>query len=315
MSDLPDLQTILNSSEEAPQTGHTGVVTLLGRPNTGKSTLLNTMLGCHLAAVSDKPQTTRKQLLGIYNDRDSQLMFLDAPGVHHAKLAIDEAMDLSISKSLDEADVVVCMLDPTREPGAEDALVSQLAAKSAKPVLLILNKSDISTKEQQERALEFYRQSVPDSPVVYLTATEKSSVARLIAKLKMMLPVGPFLFDRDNITDVYERDIAAELIREVLLEELQKEIPHCIAVTIDFWHVLKDRIEISATLNLERENHKGIVIGQGGKMIKRLRQRSSEKIANFCQTAISLELHIKIVPNWRKKLNYLRDFKLLPGKE
>jgi len=315
MNELPDLSEILSGGGEEPPQGRTGFVALLGRPNTGKSTLLNTLLGCHLAAVSNKPQTTRKQLLGIYNDADSQIMFLDAPGVHHAKLAIDEAMDLSIGKALDDADILVCMVDPTRESGAEDEMVAQLALKAGKPTLIVLNKADISTVEQRSVALDFYRERLAASQVFQLTATDKASAELLVARLKEMLPVGPFLFDREEITDVYERDVAAELIREVLLEELQKEIPHCIAVTIDYWHATRSGIDISATLNLERENHKGIIIGQGGKMIKRIRVRSCEKISQFCHAKITLELHIKIVPNWRKKQYFLKDFKLLPEKE
>ncbi len=314
-TELPDLKTILAGTDDAPPTGRTGVIALLGRPNTGKSTFLNTLLGCHLAAVSNKPQTTRRQLLGIYNDQDSQLLFLDAPGVHHAKLAIDEAMDLSISRSLDEADLIVCLADPTREPGPEDFMVAQLAARSAKPLLLVLNKADLATPEQQRQTLDFYRQELPDAPETTMTATDPASVARLVGLLKARLPIGPFLFDRDNITDAYERDIAADLIREVLLEELQQEIPHCIAVTIDAWKATDKAIDVSATLNLERENHKGIVIGQGGRMIRHLRQLASARLAEFCQAKVNLELHIKIVPNWRKQLRSLRDFKLLPGKD
>jgi len=306
-----NLQDLQAEALRPPPSGRTGFVALLGRPNTGKSTLLNTLLGCHLAAVSNKPQTTRKQLLGIYNDDDSQILFLDAPGVHQSKLAIDEAMDLSICKALEEADVLVCLLDPLREPGTEDGMVALLAAKSAKPVLLVLNKTDASTPEQRQQMLEFYRHDLPEAPVFNLTATSKESAHELIGVLKTMLPEGVFLFDRESITDVYERDVAAELIREALLEELQQEIPHCIAVTIDSWTAQESGIAISATLNLERENHKGIIIGQGGRMIRHLRQLASDKIARFCQTKVTLALHLKIVPNWRKKNNQLRNFKLL----
>jgi len=306
-----NLEELQAAALAPPPSGRTGFVALLGRPNTGKSTLLNTLLGCHLAAVSNKPQTTRKQLLGIYNDDDSQIMFLDAPGVHQSKLAIDEAMDLSICKALEEADVLVCLLDPLREPGAEDGMVALLAAKAAKPALLVLNKTDASTAEQRQQMLEFYRHDLPEAPAFNLTATDKASAQELIGILKTMLPEGPFLFDRESITDVYERDVAAELIREALLEELQQEIPHCIAVTIDSWKEQESGIAIEATLNLERENHKGIIIGQGGRMIRHLRNLSAEKIARFCQTKVTLALHLKIVPNWRKKNSQLKNFKLL----
>ncbi len=291
--------------------GRTGCVALLGRPNTGKSTLLNTALGCHLAAVSSKPQTTRKRLLGIYNDADSQILFLDTPGVHVAKIALDEAMDLSIARVIDEADIVVCMLDPTRPPGEEDQMAAKLAGDCGKPVLLSLNKSDLTNQEQRQKHLDFYHQYLPACPSFSLVAVQAESVQRFLEHLKQLLPVGDFLFDREDITNVYERDIAAELIREALLEELQQEIPHCIAVTVDAWREQGERVLVEATLHLEREAHKGIVIGQNGRMIKKLRQSAKYKIGKFCQREIKLSLFLKISPQWRKRKQFLRQIDLL----
>lgn len=293
------------------ESGRTGFVALLGRPNTGKSTLLNTLLGCHLAAVSDKPQTTRKRMLGVYNDADSQIMFLDAPGVHTAKIAIDEAMDLAIQRVLEDADLLACMLDPTRAPGEEDRMTAQLAADCGKTVLLLLNKTDLASSEQCQKSLAFYRQFLPDCPSFALVALQPESVQKFLVYLKKLLPEGVFLFDREEITNVYERDIAAELIREALLEELQQEIPHCIAVVVDSWKTQPDRLLVEATLHLEREAHKGIVIGQGGKMIKKLRQLARAKIAKFCQQKVELSLFLKISPNWRKRKQFLKEINLL----
>ena len=295
-----------------PQKGHTGYVALLGRPNTGKSTFLNTVLGCHLAAVSAKPQTTRKSMLGIYNDADSQIIFLDAPGVHPYHIAIDEAMSESVNKVMADADLVICLVDPTRPPGKEDGMVAELAALCGKPVLLVLNKTDLSTPAQRQASLAFYQQKLPYAESYLMTATDAASSQGLIDRLKAQLPIEIFLYDREEVTTAYERDIAAELIRETLLEKLQDEIPHCIAVTVDAWKNMSETdILVRATLILEREAHKGIVIGRGGAMIKAIRRLAQAKISELCQGAnIILELTIKVIQNWRKHKQFLKDIRL-----
>ena len=305
-----DLQEILSQKDDH-RIGRTGYVALLGRPNTGKSTLLNTVLHRHLAAVSPKPQTTRKYLLGIYTDDDSQILFLDAPGIHSGKIAIDEAMDASIRRVMHDADVVVCMVDPTREPGAEDGLAVAAAVKSKKPVIIAINKNDVATEEQVAASLEFYRKSLPDAPVVRIVALDIEKVQSLLTLIKERLPEGPFLYSEDEMTDVYERDVAAELIRETLLEELKQEVPHCVAVTIDSWKESGNRISIEATLNVEREGHRGIILGQGGSMIKHIRECATTKIAEFCGVRINLRLFVKVVPDWRNRKRFLKDIKLM----
>ena len=295
-----------------PPKGHTGYVALLGRPNTGKSTFLNTVLGCHLAAVSAKPQTTRKSMLGIYNDADSQIIFLDAPGVHPYHIAIDEAMAESVGKVMADADIVICLIDPTRAPGQEDGMVAELAARCGKPVLLVLNKTDLSTPSQRQTSLAFYQQKLPAAESYLMTANDAASAQGLIDRLKTLLPFEIYLYDREEVTTAYERDIAAELIRETLLEKLQDEIPHCIAVTVDSWKSMSETdILVRATLILEREAHKGIVIGRGGAMIKAIRRSAQGKISELCQGAhIILELTVKVIPNWRKHKQFLKDIRL-----
>lgn len=305
-----DLQAIIKDAKQTTF-GKTGYVALLGRPNTGKSTLLNTLLNRHLAAVSNKPQTTRKFLLGILTDDDSQVLFLDAPGIHAAKLAIDEAMDESIRRVMEDADVVVCMIDPTRPPGAEDLMAATAAANAKKPTILAVNKVDQANQEQIAENLRFYQERVPDAPAVQIVALERERSLELLRRIKALLPEGPFMYDADELTDVYERDIAAEMIREVLLTELKQEVPHCVAVTIDTWKELQSKILVEATLNIERESHKGIILGQGGKMIKHIRQLSVQKISEFCGTRIDLRLFVKVVPDWRKRKQFLKDIKLM----
>lgn len=294
-----------------PRTGITGYVALLGRPNTGKSTLVNTVLNRHLAAVSDKPQTTRKYLLAIHTDDDSQIMFLDAPGVHVSKIAIDEAMDNSVARVLEDADVLVCMVDPTREPGEEDGLTAQRAKDNGKPAIIAINKVDVATPEQIALSLAFYRRFLPNAPTVQLVALDSTRVQDLVALIKSMLPRGIFLYDAEEMTDVYERDVAAELIREVLLQELKQEVPHCMAVTVDTWKEKEHKLMVGATLYIERENHKGIIIGQGGKMIKCLRHHSALKIAEFCGTRVDLTLFVKVVPDWRRRKQFLKEIRLM----
>ena len=305
-----DLQEILSQKDDH-RIGKTGYVALLGRPNTGKSTLLNTVLHRHLAAVSPKPQTTRKYLLGIQTDEDSQILFLDAPGIHSGKIAIDEAMDASIRRVMKDADVVVCMVDPTREPGEEDGLAVNAAVHSKKPVIIAINKNDVAKEEQVAVSLEFYRRSLPDAPVVRIVALERDKVEPLLTLIKERLPEGPFLYSDDEMTDVYERDVAAELIRETLLEELKQEVPHCVAVTIDSWKAEGKRVSIEAMLNVERPGHRGIILGQGGNMIKHIRQCATAKIAEFCEAKVTLSLFVKVVPDWRNRKRFLKDIRLM----
>ncbi len=295
-------------TEEKPlRFGKTGYVALLGRPNTGKSTLLNTLLKQHIAAVSPKPQTTRKHLLGIYTDDDSQILFLDAPGIHRCKIAIDDSMDRSINRVLKDADIIVCMTDPTREPGDEDSLAAERAAASKKPTIIAINKIDVADKDGIKKCTEFYHSILPNAQVIEIAAIDEKRSLPLLNALKKRLPSGPFSYDEDEITDVYERDIAAEFIRETLLEQLKQEVPHCVAVVIDKWVEKGSRVSISATLHIEREGHRGIIIGKGGERIKAIRESATKRIEEFLQTRVTLSLFVKVTPDWRNNKKFLTD--------
>ena len=295
---------------ETQREGATGYVALIGRPNTGKSTFLNTVLHQHLAAVSSKPQTTRKHLLGILTDEDSQILFLDTPGIHQAKLALDAAMDKSILRVLSDADVVVCLVDPTRKPGAEDALAAERAKSVKKPTVVVLNKCDIATPEQIAEMEAKYREYFPQAPFFQMTALEEASCQPVVSFLKGLLPRGPFLYDEDELTDVYEREIAQEFIRETLLEQLRQEVPHCIAVQVDKWQEKEKKISIGATLYIERAGHKAIVIGKGGERIRQIRLASAEKIHKFCGKLIDLSLFVKLREDWRDNKRFLNEIGL-----
>lgn len=289
--------------------GRVGYVALLGRPNTGKSTLLNTLLDFHLAAVSAKPQTTRRQLLGIASGRDYQLLFVDAPGVHEPQDELGEAMLNAVRGALRDADVVVCVTDPTREPGAEDRLVAELAAKAGKPTLLALNKEDISTGAQRRATEAFYRQVLPaDVPALTVAAVARASLAPLVEAIKERLPEGPFLFPADTLTTAYERQIGAELIREALLEILRDEVPHATAVTIETWDESHEPRHINATLHVERASQKAIIIGERGAQIKHIRQVACDKLKELLDAPVFLELWVKVSKDWRRHQTSLRDF-------
>ncbi|MEI8079881.1 MAG: GTPase Era [bacterium] len=295
--------------------GHVGFVALLGRPNTGKSTLLNSVLDYHLAAVSPRPQTTRRRLLGVYSTDGMQALFLDTPGVHAGGGPLDEAMQEGVRRALHDADVVVLMADPTRLPGqAEDQKVLELAIAAHKPVILVLNKRDVTNAEQQEAVRAFFAPSLPPAtPVVHISALNKGSLGPLLAAIRARLPEGPFLYPADMLTDTIERHVGAELIREVLLDLLSAELPHAIAVEIEAWKELHDQREISAVLHVERDSQKRIVIGEGGRMIKQIRDDAKKKLAELCGAPVHLDLWVKVSDDWRKNKNRLGEFGLLPG--
>ena len=296
------------SGDDWPR-GRVGHVALLGRPNTGKSTLLNALLDFHLAAVSPKPQTTRRQLLGIASGAGYQFLFLDTPGVHEPQDELGEAMLNAVRGALRDADVVVCITDPTREPGAEDRLVAELGARAGKPVVLLLNKRDVHKPEQRQVTEAFYRQILPsDTLSLAVTALEPRTLEPLVEAIRARLPEGPFLYPADTLTTAFERQIGAELIRETLLDVLRDEVPHATAITIESWDESREERRISATLHVERDSQKAIIIGERGLQIKEIRQIACEKLEALVDAPVFLELWVKVSKDWRRHRTSLRDF-------
>ncbi|MBT3381621.1 MAG: GTPase Era [Lentisphaerae bacterium] len=290
-------------------TGQVGYVALLGRPNTGKSTLLNTLLELRIAAVSAKPQTTRRQLLGIYSDANTQLLFLDVPGVHRPKHALDEAMSHIIGRALEDADIILCMADPTRPQGDEDSLVAELAASAEQPVVLCVNKSDIASAEELDAAEAFYLERLgSDTPACRVCSLRRPALEPLLAKLLPLLPAGPFFYSGDEVTDVFERDLAVDLIREVLLEELREEVPHTMAVEIDSWKDTGKRSRVEAVLYVEHDRHKGIVLGRKGSMLRHLQKRAGARLSALCDRPVELRFWVKVAADWRKRSRRVQDF-------
>ena len=293
-------------------TGRTGHIAIVGRPNTGKSTFLNTVLGCHLAPVSAKPQTTRRRLLGIWSQPGLQGLFLDTPGLFEGDTELDRAMEQGIRRSLEDADVVLCLADPLREPGAEDRRVAGFLRDAAKPVLVGVNKSDLATPEQVAAASAWWAETLPDAPRFTFSAVERKTLDAVLDALAKRLPEGPFLYDPETLTDAFERDIGADLIRETVLEELRDEVPHAVAVEIEAWKEddAANRRAVRAVLHVERPGQKAILIGRGGEMIKVLTRRSREKLETLCGMKVKLDLHVRVTADWRRKREALKTFGL-----
>ncbi len=288
-----------------------GYVALLGRPNAGKSTLLNTVLGQHLAPVSRQPQTTRRRLLGIANGDRWQILFLDVPGVHRPSNELGRSLQRTVERALGEADAVLCLADPTREPGEEDGMVAAHARGVRVPVLVAVNKCDAAEPAQVERAEAYWAGQLPAAPRFRISALDAATLQPLLEALARSLPEGPFLYPSEQLTDSPERDVGAELIREACLERLRQEVPHAVAVTIDEWREDQDPIRVQATIHVERESQRGIVIGRGGAMIADIRRAAAEKLTELCGAPVQVRLWVKVSPDWRERRAMLRDFRLL----
>jgi GTP-binding protein Era len=290
--------------------GRVGYIALLGRPNTGKSTFLNTLLDYHLSAVSSKPQTTRRNWMGIFNDAGSQMLFLDCPGVHVSQNKLDESMEKSIMRAIKESDAVLCLFDPTRAPGAEDRLVTEFAktVTGHRTLLVAVNKVDVATSNQLHAMLAFIDTYMPGKQIFKFSAKTKDGIPELLAALKAALPEGPFLFPADIMTDAMERQIAQDLIREAVLDTLSQEVPHCIAVTVDSYEEKPKAVAIRATLHVETDGQKGIVIGRGGERLTQINGDAIKRLREIIDMPVRLKLHVKVDPGWRNSLAKLREF-------
>ncbi len=288
--------------------GKVGYAVLLGRPNTGKSTFLNTALEYHLAPVSPKPQTTRRRLLGVFSARDAQILFLDTPGVHEAPDALHQAMMEAVRRALADADVILCLADSTRKPGTEDELAASAAAQAGKPVLLLVNKADIAEPAMLAETQAWWKERLPAAEQRVITATSRTDVLNVLELAKTHLPQGPFLYDPEILTTDYERDIGAELIREAVLETLREEVPHATAVEVEEWKETDERVRVKAVLHVERDSQKGILIGRGGQMLKLLRKAAVARLEPMCGRPVSIELFVKVTDHWRRDKAAIRRF-------
>ena len=280
-----------------------GFVTLIGRPNVGKSTLMNHLIGQKIAITSDKPQTTRNRIQTVYTDDRGQIIFLDTPGIHKAKNKLGEYMVNVAEHTLKEVDVVLWL-------GAGERHIAEQLSKVSTPVILVINKID--TVKVQEEILTFiaaYKDVCNFAEIVPLSALKEKNTDLLLDLIFKYLPYGPQFYDEDTVTDQPMRQIAAELIREKALRLLDDEIPHGIAVVIE---QMKERsngiIDIEASIVCERESHKGIIIGKGGSMLKKIGTVARREIENMMETKVNLQLWVKVRKEWRDSELYMKNY-------
>ncbi len=289
----------MNEQEEVFKVGFVAVI---GRPNVGKSTLINAMLGQKIAAVSPKPQTTRRIQLGIYTDEQVQIIFMDTPGIHKPIHKLGEFMNKSAVETLEDADLLLWLVDASVNPTEEDKIVSSRlkALKGSPTVLLALNKIDLIPADILDKRQVDYLRLYEDAEPLRMSAAVGLGIDHLIERMTALLPEGAPFYDEDQVTDMYERDIAAELIREAALLHLRDEIPHAIAVRIDeFQERSETNAYIGATILVERDSQKGIVIGKGGEMLKQIGSTARSSIEEMSGRKIFLELRVKVNKNWR----------------
>jgi GTPase len=296
----------------APDEGllqHSGFVAVVGRPNVGKSTLMNRILGEKIAIVSPKPQTTRLSQLGIYTQPGVQVVFVDTPGIHQPRHRLGEFMVQVAIDALRDADLILFVVDLSQPPNDEDKRVAELVreARSASPVLLALNKIDRLSPEKIQPNADAYRALVPDADWTTLSATKGNGVDDVLKRVIDKLPAGPQFFPEDQLSDTALRDIVAEIIREKVLLNTEQEVPHAVAVEIqEFKERSPSLTYIGANIYVERDSQKGILIGKHGAMLKKISSEARADIENLLGTKVYLELWVKVLKDWRRDANVLR---------
>ena len=286
-----------------------GYVALVGKPNVGKSTLLNDYVGQMIAAVSAKPQTTRRRQMGIITLDNAQIVFVDTPGMHKGAYKLRRFINEEAKFALMDADLILFIVDASLPQDSEDeALAAEIAALKEPPqVLLVLNKIDLIPPDLVPERWEQFSKLMAFTDVVQISALTAPGREQLLEKVIDMLPEGPRYFPEDQITDIYEKDIAEDLVRAAALENLHEEVPYGIFVRVDDYKVRNDNLRyIHATILVERDSHKGIVIGKRGSMIKKISTEARQKIEELSGEKVYLELKVKVEKNWRNNQDFLR---------
>jgi GTP-binding protein Era len=309
-------------SEQEPQLGDSsgerehraGFVALLGRPNAGKSTLLNRLVGEKVAIVSDKPQTTRTQIRGILTRPEGQVVFVDTPGIHKPGYALNRRMMSSVADALASVDLVLLLVDATSSPGAGDAFARDLVARSGKPALLVLNKVDrVRNKSALLPILESRSAAGEYVDVVPISAAKGTNVDTLVDLVISHLPEGPPLFAEDEYTDQPMRTLAAELVREQILQAMGEELPYVTAVLVERWEETDDLATIYCLVLVERSSQKAIVIGKGGQQLKEIGTRARLQIEEILGKRVFLQIHVTVREQWRNDERVLRSLGLDEG--
>ena len=302
------LQELRAGKSEGPI--RSGFVAIIGRPNVGKSTLMNHLIGQKVAITSRKPQTTRNRILTVYNDARGQIVFLDTPGIHRAKSKLGEYMVTAAEGTLRDADVVLWLVEPASFIGEGEQHIAKLLNEAKRPVILVLNKTDKVKKGEIPEILRKYEGLCEFAEVCEVAAISSTNIQAVPDAIFKLLPEGPRFFDEDTITDQPERQIVAEMIREKALRSLGEEIPHGIAVVIE---QMKDRedgklTDIEATLVCEKNSHKGIVIGKGGSMLKKIGTEARAEIEQLLSRRVNLKLWVKVRKDWRNSELLVKNY-------
>jgi GTP-binding protein Era len=295
-----------------------GFVSILGRPNAGKSTLLNALVGQKVAIVADKPQTTRTAIQGVMTTPEAQVIFIDTPGIHRSSSAINRRMMDAVRGSLEERDLFIFTVDAAKAFTEEDEMALGTLRKGRSPVIAAFNKIDeIASKQQLLPVLEEYQKHFAFEEYLPISAKTGEGLEELRAQVVRRMPEGPEYFPPDHITDQPARFLAAELIREKILQATRQEVPHSVTVVVDKWEEEAPILRIYATIFVERDGQKAIVIGARGAMLKRIGTLAREEMEKLFDTRIYLDLHIKVEPGWREKNAFLNslDWRTMAGRD
>lgn len=304
---MSDLDTVFDDSW--PEDHRSGVIAVVGRPNVGKSTLLNSILGQKIAIVTPKPQTTRKQQLGIYTEEHGQVLFVDTPGLHKPHNKLGEYMMTVAEDALRDADLILWVLDVSVMPEDADKHIAETVTRlrGDTPVILVLNKSDLVKEKTLDAHRDAYAEMVENIASVSVSALKGEGVSELVAFLLEQLPLGPRYYPADQVSETNMRFIAAEVIREKIILSTEQEIPYSVAVEItEYKERSADMTYVSAVIYVERDTQKGIIVGKGGTMIKNLGSAARTELSSMLGTGVYLDLHVKVLKNWREDAHLMQ---------
>lgn len=285
-----------------------GFVTLIGRPNVGKSTLMNYLIGQKIAITSNKPQTTRNRIQTVLTTEQGQVVFVDTPGIHKAKNKLGEYMVNVAERTLNEVDVVLWLVEPSTFIGAGEKHIAEQLKRVKTPVILVINKVDMVKKDEVFAFIDAYQKIYDFAAIVPVSAKSGENTEELLKVLFQYLPYGPQFYDEDTVTDQPQRQIVAEIIREKALHALNEEIPHGIAVSIEKMQFKRKIVEIEATIICERDSHKGIIIGKQGSMLKKIGTNARYEIEKMLDMQVNLKLWVKVKKDWRDSDFLIKNF-------
>src|SRR5574342_113006 len=300
----------MNFSNQSNQSHRSGFISIIGRPNVGKSTFLNRVIGQKIAIMSDKPQTTRNKVQGVLTLEDSQLIFIDTPGIHKPKHRLGDFMMKVAQNTLKEVDLILFMVNAQEGYGRGEEFIIEKLQNVKNPVFLVINKIDLIHPDKLFELIDSYKEKFNFAEIVPISALEGNNIEKLLEQIKEKMPEGPQFYPADQVTDHPERFIVSELIREKALHLTREEIPHSTAVVIEKMERQseKDMVHVMATVIVERDSQKGIIIGKQGTMLKEIGKRARADIESLLGSKVFLELWVKVQKDWRNKMGQLRDY-------